>query len=77
MASYTGKKPLKTFGGSLSGGVDLDGNKYGDLVVGAFESDIAIVLRARPVINVNLKHELTQKYIKIDGVRGCGSAKTW
>jgi integrin alpha 7 len=29
---------LKTFGYSLSGGVDLDGNGYPDLLVGAYEN---------------------------------------
>jgi hypothetical protein len=76
LTTYTGK--LASFGGSLSGSVDLDGNRYGDLVVGAYESNVVVVLRARPVINVDLKHELKQKYIKIDEARGCGSAyRTW
>ena len=76
MTTYTGK--LASFCGSLSGSVDLDGNRYGDLVVGAYESNVVVVLRARPVINVILKHEFKQEYIKIDEVRGCGSAyRTW
>lgn len=43
---------LKTFGFSLSGGVDLDGNTYPDLVVGAYESNRVLVFRSRPVVVV-------------------------
>lgn len=45
-------KPLETFGWSLSGGTDLDANGYPDLLVGAFRSDAAILLRSRPIVNV-------------------------
>ncbi|XP_049283064.1 integrin alpha-PS2 isoform X3 [Anopheles funestus] len=40
---------LSTFGFALSGGIDLDGNQYPDMVVGAYESDKAFVFKARPV----------------------------
>eukprot|EP00058_Branchiostoma_floridae_P015177 XP_002600665.1 hypothetical protein BRAFLDRAFT_102446 [Branchiostoma floridae] len=43
---------LKSFGYSLSGGVDVDGNLYPDLAVGAFESDAATVFRSVPVIDI-------------------------
>jgi hypothetical protein len=43
---------LKTFGWSLSGGMDLDGNKYPDLLVGAYESGHVVHLRAAPVAHV-------------------------
>lgn len=36
---------LSTFGFSLSGGLDLDGNLYPDLVVGAYESSKAIFFK--------------------------------
>ncbi|XP_066301695.1 integrin alpha-5-like [Branchiostoma lanceolatum] len=43
---------LKSFGYCLSGGVDIDGNLYPDLAVGAFESDAATVFRSVPVIDI-------------------------
>ena len=48
-------RPLTSFGYSLSAGMDVDGNGYPDMVVGSFQSDIAVVLRSRPVLNVVTK----------------------
>lgn len=71
-------KPLKTFGFSLSGGSDLDGNDYNDLVVGAFASDTVIILRARPVIYINARHLNNDMKIDIDGDSSCfRTAQTW
>lgn len=40
-----GTEHLSTFGFSLAGGIDLDGNQYPDMVVGAYESNNAIVFK--------------------------------
>jgi len=45
-------QPLRTFGHTLSAGVDMDLNGYPDMVVGAFGVDKLLMLRSRPVINV-------------------------
>ncbi|MFH4973715.1 hypothetical protein AB6A40_000424 [Gnathostoma spinigerum] len=71
--SFPGKYPLKTFGFSLSGGADLDGNGYNDLVVGAFDSDTVVILRSRPVINVKTSFIDSDQRIDIDGDSSCTS----
>lgn len=43
---------LKTFGGSLSGGIDLDSNTYPDLVIGSYDSAAVTTLLARPITNI-------------------------
>ncbi|XP_065840307.1 integrin alpha-V-like [Oscarella lobularis] len=49
------------FGAALAGGVDLDENSYGDIVVGAFRSEKAVVLRSKPVATIVATLELTPK----------------
>ncbi|XP_053821110.1 integrin alpha-3 isoform X2 [Vidua macroura] len=49
--SDLGPTKIKTFGYSLSGGLDMDGNSYPDLLVGSLSERI-VLLRARPVINI-------------------------
>jgi integrin alpha 7 len=46
-------RPLTTFGYSISGGNDMDENGYPDILVGAYESGKVLLMRARPVININ------------------------
>ncbi|XP_027450733.1 integrin alpha-7 isoform X1 [Zalophus californianus] len=46
---------IKSFGYSLSGGLDVDGNHYPDLLVGSL-ADTAVLFRARPILHVS--HEV-------------------
>uniref|UniRef100_A0A8C5MBW3 Integrin subunit alpha 4 n=1 Tax=Leptobrachium leishanense TaxID=445787 RepID=A0A8C5MBW3_9ANUR len=49
---------LQMFGQSISTGVDIDGNGYQDVAVGAFLSDSVLLLRTRPVVIINATLEL-------------------
>ncbi|XP_066957943.1 integrin alpha-PS2-like isoform X4 [Macrobrachium rosenbergii] len=49
---------LSTFGWSLSGGLDMDDNFYPDLLIGSYASDAAVLLKARPVVNL-FNHSLS------------------
>ncbi|KAK6025953.1 FG-GAP repeat protein, partial [Ostertagia ostertagi] len=51
------RRPVKSFGFSLSGGSDLDGNGYPDLVVGAVTGGVVTILRSRPVISIMATHK--------------------
>lgn len=42
--------PVQTFGFSVAGGLDLDGNVYPDLVVGAYESGAAMFFRLLSIV---------------------------
>lgn len=53
---------MKTFGSSLSGGIDLDNNSYPDLMIGAFNSDAVVTLLARPITNI--KTEIDESQLK-------------
>lgn len=41
----SGAEHMTTFGFSVAGGIDLDKNLYPDMVIGAYESNQAIVLK--------------------------------
>uniref|UniRef100_A0A673XPL4 Integrin, alpha 9 n=1 Tax=Salmo trutta TaxID=8032 RepID=A0A673XPL4_SALTR len=45
---------LQMFGQSISGNVDMDGNGYLDITIGAFMADSVVLLRSRPVITVDV-----------------------
>ena len=46
---------IRTFGWSLSAGMDLDNNEYPDLLVGAYESNNAVFLKSAPVVHLDSK----------------------
>ncbi|XP_058175581.1 integrin alpha-PS1 [Anopheles ziemanni] len=50
---------FRTFGSSLAGGHDLDGNSYPDLIIGSYASDRVTALLARPIINIRTYEELS------------------
>lgn len=74
-ASDLGLKPNKevnTFGSYLTGGVDIDGNGYPDLVAGAYNSSAAIALLSRPIISIHTHVPTRQELKPIDPtVKGC------
>lgn len=48
------------------------------MAVGAYESAMSFLLKSRPVVEVQLAHELNRKYIKINGGSACPpNYKTW
>ncbi len=59
---------LSTFGWSISGGMDMDNNKYPDLLVGAYDSGHAVHLRAAPVVHMEaiISYERPSKQIDLD-----------
>lgn len=46
---------LRTIGYSLSGGLDMDGNGYPDLLTGAYESDRAYLYRTRQIVDIKVE----------------------
>ncbi|XP_049639945.1 integrin alpha-7 isoform X2 [Suncus etruscus] len=56
---------VKTFGYSLSGGLDMDGNHYPDLLVGSL-ADMAVLFRARPVLHVSHEVFITPRAIDLE-----------
>ena len=65
------RAPL-TFGYSLSGGNDLDGNDYPDLLVGAYDDSRVYLIRSRPIIGILTRVDLKDHLTDIDpSGRGC------
>ncbi len=46
---------IRTFGWSLSAGMDVDRNRYPDLLIGAYESGNAVYLKSAPVVQMQSK----------------------
>uniref|UniRef100_A0A914C2S2 Integrin alpha-2 domain-containing protein n=1 Tax=Acrobeloides nanus TaxID=290746 RepID=A0A914C2S2_9BILA len=57
---------LKTFGFSLAGARDIDGNDYPDIAVGAMKSSHAVILRTKPVMQVTGNVRTVRKTINLD-----------
>uniref|UniRef100_A0A671KRY7 Integrin alpha-3-like n=1 Tax=Sinocyclocheilus anshuiensis TaxID=1608454 RepID=A0A671KRY7_9TELE len=57
-----GPSDFQTFGYSLSGGLDMDGNDYPDILVGSMDDRIAL-LRARPVIHLSQNFTVEPKIV--------------
>ncbi|XP_078376335.1 integrin alpha-8-like isoform X2 [Oculina patagonica] len=60
------KAGLKMFGLSISGGVDVDGNKYPDIAVGAYGSENAVIMRTRRIVNMNGAIILSKSQITLE-----------
>ncbi|XP_075758068.1 integrin alpha-7 isoform X1 [Pelodiscus sinensis] len=56
---------VRTFGYSISGGLDVDGNLYPDLLVGSL-SDSVVLYRARPVVHVSKNVSLSPQNIDLE-----------
>ncbi|OTF83077.1 hypothetical protein BLA29_011086, partial [Euroglyphus maynei] len=57
---------LRTFGYSLSGGMDVDSNTYNDLLIGAYYSDRIVLMKARPVANVTATLTTTKDNVNLE-----------
>lgn len=57
---------LKGFGYSLSGGQDMDSNKYPDLAIGVLKSNAVLVLRSRPIVRIKTFIENYESLQEID-----------
>ena len=63
---------LHHFGWSVStspSGIDVDGDGYPEVGVGAFGSDAAIVLKTKPVVDVKLEVNLEQETVEMNETR--------
>ncbi|XP_049542746.1 integrin alpha-PS3-like [Anopheles darlingi] len=55
------------FGYSISRGVDIDGNGYNDLAIGAPNAEVVCVYRSYPIVKVNATISSTTNRIPIEG----------
>ncbi|XP_055106642.1 integrin alpha-7 isoform X7 [Symphalangus syndactylus] len=56
---------IKSFGYSLSGSLDMDGNQYPDLLVGSL-ADTAVLFRARPILHVSHEVSIAPRSIDLE-----------
>ncbi|CAH1791054.1 unnamed protein product [Owenia fusiformis] len=57
---------IKTFGWSIAGGYDMDGNSYPDVLVGAYASSHAVLLKSRPIIRISTDINIEPGMINLD-----------
>uniref|UniRef100_A0A914YIK9 Integrin alpha-2 domain-containing protein n=1 Tax=Panagrolaimus superbus TaxID=310955 RepID=A0A914YIK9_9BILA len=57
---------LKTFGFSVAGSRDIDDNGYPDIAVGATESNQAVILRTKPVMQITGSVKTNKKTINLE-----------
>ncbi|KAJ7390000.1 integrin [Desmophyllum pertusum] len=57
---------LRLFGSAIAGGVDMDGNGYPDIAVGAYGSNKAVLFRTRSIVNVEGRIQLSRNQIVVE-----------
>ncbi|XP_023933312.1 integrin alpha-8 [Lingula anatina] len=57
---------LSSFGFAISGGHDMDGNYYPDVLIGSYTSGNAIFLRSRPIIHVLTTLAIDPQSVNLD-----------
>uniref|UniRef100_A0A182QXJ7 Integrin alpha second immunoglobulin-like domain-containing protein n=1 Tax=Anopheles farauti TaxID=69004 RepID=A0A182QXJ7_9DIPT len=65
-SSVPSKQPLM-FGHALSRGVDIDGNGYNDLAIGAPNGESVYVFRAYPIVRIEARINSTKRELSADG----------
>ncbi|XP_037089062.1 integrin alpha-PS1-like isoform X3 [Pollicipes pollicipes] len=72
--NVVGARAPITFGYSLGGGTDIDGNGYPDLLVGSFCNDTVALIRARPIVGIVTKVQGLAQLESIDpSTTGCAA----
>lgn len=66
---------IQSFGYSISGILDLDTNGYPDVVIGAYQSDAAVLLRAKPVISMLSTITISPDTFDIKGRKTCNETE--
>lgn len=67
---------MKSFGVSLSGGLDLDSNGYPDLLVGSYESAHVALIRSRAIIKLSANITVNPDMIDLAANPFCQYDKT-
>ncbi|GFQ79834.1 integrin alpha-PS2, partial [Trichonephila clavata] len=57
---------LNTLGFAVSGSMDMDSNEYPDIVIGAYDSERAIFMRSRPVVNITSSMKLSKDVLSLE-----------